>query len=100
VRLFNEFKTFIWNNGKPQAMRTYHDDLVMSLAIGCWVRDTALAAGTRNVNHKKACLDSIIFTSRRINTQIPGQIGYEKDILQKAHQSVNEQKQFIWLLKG
>jgi len=64
------------------------------------VRDTALAAGTRNVNHKKACLDSIIFTSRRMNTQIPGQIGYEKDILQKAHQNVNEQKQFIWLLKG
>ena len=35
-------KTFIWKNGKPQAMRSYNDDLVMSLAIACWVRDTAI----------------------------------------------------------
>ena len=37
TRLFHELKTFIWHNGKPQAMRSYHDDLVMALAIGCWV---------------------------------------------------------------
>ena len=35
TRLFHEFKTFIWYNGKPQAMRSYNDDLVMSLAIAC-----------------------------------------------------------------
>ena len=32
-RLISETKTFIWNNGKPQAMRSYHDDLIMSLAM-------------------------------------------------------------------
>ena len=30
-RAFDEFRTFIWNNGKPQAMRSYHDDIVMCL---------------------------------------------------------------------
>lgn len=34
--------TFIWNNGRAEAMRGYNDDLVMALAIGLWVRDTAL----------------------------------------------------------
>ena len=40
--VFNEMKTFIWKNGKPQAMKGYNDDLIMALAIACWVRDTAL----------------------------------------------------------
>ena len=37
-RFVNELKTFIWNNGKPQAMRAYNDDLVLALAICCWVK--------------------------------------------------------------
>ena len=53
-RLFHEFKTFIWHNGRPQAMRSYHDDLVMSLSIACWVRDTALEVDQRDVAYKKA----------------------------------------------
>ncbi len=40
-RLLNQFWTFIWLNGKQQAMRSYNDDLVMALAIGIWVRNTA-----------------------------------------------------------
>ena len=42
TRTIEEIKTFIWYNGKPQAMRGYSDDLIMALAIACWVRDTAL----------------------------------------------------------
>jgi hypothetical protein len=41
-RTINELKTFIWHNGKAQAAQNYNDDIVMSLAIGLWVRDTAL----------------------------------------------------------
>ena len=33
---------FIFNNGKAEALRGYNDDLVMSLAIGLWIRETAL----------------------------------------------------------
>ena len=99
-RLFNEFKTFIWNNGKPQAMRSYHDDLVMSLAIACWVRDTALTVNQRNVEYKQACLDSMFFTTTRQNTQIPGQIGYDKDYVQKTAEQVREYQEYSWLLKG
>ena len=42
IRLIEELKTFIWENGKAQAAENYNDDLVMALAIGLWVRDTAL----------------------------------------------------------
>jgi hypothetical protein len=32
-RIYHEFKTFIWNNGKPQAMRSYNDDLLWLLQL-------------------------------------------------------------------
>lgn len=41
-RMISELETFIWNNNKAQAQSGFNDDLIMSLAIGCWVRDTAL----------------------------------------------------------
>ena len=40
-RLYEELKTFVWKGNKPQAMRGYNDDLVMSLAIGVWLFDTS-----------------------------------------------------------
>jgi len=36
-RLYEEMKTFIWDKGKAQAMRGKNDDLIMALAIGCWL---------------------------------------------------------------
>jgi len=36
-RLYSELKTFIWNGKKITAMKGYNDDLIMSLAIGCWL---------------------------------------------------------------
>ena len=42
IRLVDELFVFIFNNGKAEALRGYNDDLVMSLAIGLWIRETAL----------------------------------------------------------
>tara|TARA_B100000287_G_scaffold425824_1_gene472767 strand:+ start:28 stop:1614 length:1587 start_codon:yes stop_codon:yes gene_type:complete len=75
-RLLNELKTFVWNNGKPEAMRGYNDDLVMSLAIACWVRDTALVSNQRDTEYRKAFLNSMTSTKSTLNTKIPGMIGY------------------------
>ena len=52
-------KTFIWRNGKPQAMKGYHDDLIMALAIACWVRDTAIQISARDLNYQKAFANAI-----------------------------------------
>ena len=103
TRTYREIQTFIWNNGKPQAMRGYNDDLVMSLAIACWVRDTAFVANARNIEYKKACLGSMIRTNTKLNTTIEGQIGYKKggtfDKI-KADKQVEEYRQYSWLYKG
>lgn len=76
-RLLNELKTFVWNNGKPQAMRGYNDDLVMSMAIACWVRDTALVSNQRDVEYKKAFLGAMGTSKTILNTKVSGMIGYD-----------------------
>ena len=99
-RLVNELKTFIWRNGKPQAMKGYNDDLIMALAIACWVRDTAIQVSARDLNYQKAFLSSIITTKTTMNTQIKGQIGYKKDeMFDKIKEFEQTYDQYKWIIK-
>ena len=104
IRLISEMRTFVWNNGRPEAMRGYNDDLIMSLAIACWVRDTAILANNRSVEYSKACLDAMIVTNTKISTKIPGQMGYNNSLdMEKGLKKENTAKQyqdFMWLYKG
>jgi len=101
-RTLNELKTFIWNNGRPEAMRSYNDDLTMALAIGCWVRDTAFEVGKLEQQYRESFVNSMFVASTKLNTQIRGQEGHSnsmslKDEEQKAIQIA---QQFGWLYKG
>jgi hypothetical protein len=100
-RLLSEMKTFIWHNGRPQAMRSYNDDLVMSFAIGCWVRDTVIIESQKNVEYDKQMLSSISTSKTNLSTTIPGMHGHKmtKENQRTAEaQSFNEQ--YIALIKG
>tara|TARA_R110002110_G_scaffold7292_4_gene37059 strand:- start:1505 stop:3091 length:1587 start_codon:yes stop_codon:yes gene_type:complete len=100
-RIVGEFKTFIWSNNKAQAMRSYNDDLVMALAIACWVRDTALTVNKRDMEYNRAMISSMIISSRELDTTIPGMSGYNRNKLQNEQAAAREQqKEFIWLFKG
>tara|TARA_R110001592_G_scaffold138396_3_gene357385 strand:- start:14276 stop:15859 length:1584 start_codon:yes stop_codon:yes gene_type:complete len=99
-RLANELRTFIWTNGKPQALKGYNDDLVMALAIACWVRDTALQTNQRDLNYKKAFVDAIITSRTSFDTKIKGQIGYKEDgVMDKMSDAENLYKQYQWIIK-
>ncbi len=106
VRLMNELKTFIWYLGKPQAMKGYNDDLVMSLAIACWVRDTAIISSKRGEELQKAMLNSMIYTNTILNTNIRGQQGYKKEqsSFEKPNDSLQKHKENLdkhgWIFKG
>jgi len=49
IRLVEELFVFIFNNGKPEALTGYNDDLVMSLSILVWIRETALRIHSENL---------------------------------------------------
>jgi hypothetical protein len=101
TRILSEMKTFVWNNGRAEAMRSYNDDLIIACAIGCWVRDTALSANHRDAEYAKAFIGSITKSSNELDTRINGMIGTKN---MKMQEEFNKQQSahvnFPWLLKG
>ena len=99
MRLANEIKTFVWHNGRPQAMRSYNDDLVIAACIGCWVRDTALTANKREADYKMALLSSISVSTTTMNTKIEGQHGYKPQ--KQTFKGIDgKQHDLNWIIKG
>ena len=100
-RLVSEMKTFIWKNGRPEAMRSYNDDLMMAAAIACWVRDTALSANQKQIDYQKAFIGSIGRSDNILDTRIKGMVGVGRlklnDELNRHRSNV---KQYDWLYKG
>ena len=101
-RVINELRTFIWNNGRPEAMRGYNDDLTMALAIGCYVRDIAFEAGKVEQEYREAFVNSMFVATTRINNQIKGQEGYRKETNMDSEQlqAAELAQHFGWLYKG
>jgi len=100
-RLFGEFKTFIWKNGRPQAMRSKHDDLVMSFAIACWIRDAVYEESAYDREKSEKMMNAFFTDKRELNTTIPGMIGHLPVIKSKqASEAKKQQQQYSWLYKG
>ena len=101
TRLLAEMKTFVWNHGRAEAMRSYNDDLIMACAVGCWVRDTALSSNQKDLEYNKAFLGAITKSSHQLDTRIKGMIGVRNmklhDDARKHGKALNE---FPWLFKG
>jgi hypothetical protein len=100
-RVHKELATFIWYNGKPQAMRGYNDDLILALAIGCWIRDTALQVNKREVEYKKVMINSMILTNTSLNTTVKGMQGYKStEDMDRFKKATKEYEMYKWLYKG
>ena len=101
-RLANEVKTFVWHNGRPQAMRGYNDDLVIASCIGCWVRDTALTVNKREIEYKKAMIGGITVSNSTFNTKIEGMQGYKPTGKPQNTFEGNDGKKYdlSWIIKG
>ena len=100
-RLLAEMKTFVWNNGRAEAMRSYNDDLIMACAVACWVRDTALSVNQRETEYSKAFIGAITKSGNNLDTRIKGMVGTQNmkmtDELNKQAKAATD---FPWLFKG
>ena len=97
-RLANELDTFIWKNGRPEAQRSYNDDLVMAASIGCWVRDTAIIENQRDIEYKKAFLNAMISTTTTLDTSASGQM--KASMKDRIDEERKKMKEFGWIFKG
>lgn len=63
LRTLSQLRTFVWHNGKAQATSGKNDDLVMALAIGLWIRETALKIYQNRLELTKKTLQGFNKTS-------------------------------------
>jgi hypothetical protein len=72
----------------------------MSLAIACWVRDTALTENEKEIAYKKAMLGGVFKSTNTMNTQIKGQNFYKETFKEKYEEDIKKAKEFLWIYKG
>lgn len=98
-RTYDELATFIWNNGKPQAMKGHHDDLLMPLAIGSWVFDQAFQTKEKENSFKKAALNATKIQRKSLNS---AQTNYKKKnyLTPSQRDAARYQKRFAWVYRG
>ena len=72
-RLYEELKTFVWKNGKAQAMRGQNDDLIIALAIGTWLYDTSPQLSKHGTDLNKAMLAAFAVNSTQVEDTVVDQ---------------------------
>jgi subtilisin family serine protease len=94
-RLIDELFTFIWTGGRAEAMKGYNDDLTMALAIGLWVRNTALRLRQEGIDLTKSMLSSTQIKQYDgvYSTGYTGKNPYEMDL------GKGEVENLSWLLR-
>ncbi len=82
-RLNEELKTFVISNGRPQAMKSYNDDLILSLAIGFWIYDVAEGHSKQSEGLGQALLAGMSKSETVFNSQgwTAGANGYDTPIM-------------------
>ena len=91
-RLIDELFVFIWHNNKAQAMEGYNDDLPMSLAIGLWVRDTALRLNAEGIALQKTVLNKMLDYEPVYTPQEEAAEGWDWEVQ-------GEREDLTWLIK-
>jgi hypothetical protein len=96
-RLLEEMKVFIWKNGRAEALSGYNDDLVMSIAIGMYIRDTALRYKTFGLDAARRALENM--TTSRSDIQAVYTAGFNTNPyeIQNPHGGSED---ISWILKG
>ena len=111
-RTYEELKTFTWSTGRAQAKRGFHDDLVMSLAIGSWLYDASADYSKTSKDLNSAMLKAMSThkteyryqSMSKNNKIIDDTVQYKQNIDDKRDMSVGKKgnklpHEFYWLIK-
>jgi hypothetical protein len=71
-RLLEELRVFVWQHGKAQAQNGYNDDLVMSLGIGLFTRDTGVKFNQQSMDITRRSIDLISNNTQGYRPTLPG----------------------------
>lgn len=111
-RLYNEFLTFTWDGSKYKASAGSHDDLILSLAIGCSIiidadttQTTTLSMEDRlkGISVESVSFNEIPNTGKDVGV-VPSVLPIQQTIdIQKQTKKISRQREFndfSWLLRN
>lgn len=83
IRLIDELYVFIFNNGKAEAFKGYNDDLVMSMAITLWIRDTSLRLHDENMRMTRETMNKMGASSGVYTVEAEDDYGWKQKVAGK-----------------
>lgn len=69
TKLIQELRTFVWENNRAAASKAFNDDLVMSLALFLYAKDSILALVTRDDKMTETCAFGISVGGKTMSRQ-------------------------------
>lgn len=92
-RLYDQLQVFVWNGNKPMASKDSYDDLIMSIAIGCW-----LVEGGDGISESAKAMSIAMLEATRLHrrdfTQMPGGINEAQPLVNPAIRGQNAHSVF------
>lgn len=87
-RLYDQLQAFVWNGNKPMAGKDSHDDLIMSMAIGCW-----LVEGGEGISEQAKQMAYAMLEATRVHSkgmdQMPGNVNEAQPLVNPNIQGIN-----------
>tara|TARA_R110000744_G_scaffold9052_7_gene29473 strand:+ start:3823 stop:5472 length:1650 start_codon:yes stop_codon:yes gene_type:complete len=97
-RTISELETFIFHNGKPQATEGYNDDLVLSLSIGMYVRNTTIRFTNADNDITEHLMSNLSFNQTPYEFGISSQTGQQGKDSYSMEIGNGEVEDLRWLL--
>jgi terminase large subunit-like protein len=89
-RLYDQLQAFIWNGNKPMANKDSFDDLIMSIAIACWMVEGGSGISEQAVAMAYAIL-AATHVGRKDFNQMPGNINEAQPLVNPNIKGMNAQ---------
>jgi len=98
IRAVTEMNTFVFKNGRPDHMKGYHDDLLMAIAMCCFVSQTSFKDLEKNKGQAKAMIDSWVVSTNNVDsmTELNSNV-LPKDIAKHVQSAISEHN---WVFAG
>jgi len=87
-RLYDQLQAFVWNGNKPMAGKDSHDDLIMSLAIGCWLVEGGEGISEQAKQMAYAMLAATAVSRKDINA-MPGNVNEAQPLVNPNIRGIN-----------
>jgi hypothetical protein len=100
-RLLNEMNTFVYINGRPDHQKGQHDDLIMSMAMCCYVAESSFTQLTKVTEQAKVMMDSWQVSSSvpQARTQFFDPV-FEQHGKTRNEPTKNDYENYLWLFGG